>query len=71
MKAVMFDDTAFSLFAPRESLKFDTEPSIEKPVAGRVKIVVVEQLGDLCLVNLPRPTFENGRAITVRMEQIH
>ncbi len=70
VKALMFDNTAFSLFAPRESLKFDAEPSGDTVVTGQIRIVVVGQKDNLCLVNLPRPTFENGRSVTVKMEQI-
>ncbi|HSW00567.1 MAG TPA: hypothetical protein VLI39_10370 [Sedimentisphaerales bacterium] len=70
VKAFMFDNTAFSLFAPKESLKYDKEPSFDRAVQGQIKIVVVGRSEDLCLVNLPRPTFENGRSVTVKAEQI-
>jgi len=66
----MFDDTSFSLFAPKKDLKFSEEPTADKPVKGLIRIVQCAQKDDLLLVNLPRPTFENGRTITVKKEQL-
>lgn len=66
----MFDATEFSLFAPKEDLKFDGEPSWDKPVQGLIRVIPGTNEGDLLLVSLPRPTFENGRVITVKMEQV-
>lgn len=71
VKALMFDNTPFSLFAPEDSLVFDGEPSFDSPAKGRIKVVVAGQKDDLCLINLPRPTFENGRTLTVRVGQLH
>jgi hypothetical protein len=67
----MYDGTSFSLFAPRDCLEFDGEPSGDKPVHGKISVVVTGRAGNLCLINLPRPTFENGRTITVEAEQLH
>lgn len=66
----MFDSTEFSLFAPKEDLKFSGEPSWDKPVHGSIRVTVSEQKDNLLLVSLPRPAFENGRVITVKKEQI-
>ena len=66
----MFDATEFSLFAPKEDLKFSGEPSWDKPVQGFIRVAHGASEGDLLLVSLPRPTFENGRVITVKMEQV-
>ena len=69
VKALMFDNTAFSLFAPRESLKFDVEPSGDQGGTWADKDCCGGTKDDLYAVNLPRPTFENGRSVTVKMEK--
>ncbi|MFH1716354.1 MAG: hypothetical protein ABIF19_03315 [Planctomycetota bacterium] len=66
----MFDASEFSLFAPKEELQFDGEPSWDRPVKGSIRVTVGEQKDNLLLVSLPRPTFENGRVITVEKGQI-
>ena len=66
----LFDTTDFSLFAPKKDLKFDEEPVTGKPVNGLIRIVQGEQKENLQLVSLPRPTFENGRTITVNKAQL-
>ena len=66
----MFDGEGFSLFAPKEDLKFDREPETDKPVKGFVRIVTGPENNNLLMVSLPRPTFENGRTITVNASQI-
>ena len=70
VQAEMFDSTAFSLFAPREVLKFSEEPTNDKHVQGSIRVIPLDQKGDLILISLPRPTFENGRTITVNASQI-
>ncbi|MBA7484314.1 hypothetical protein ES707_19839 [subsurface metagenome] len=66
----MFDATEFSLFAPKEDLQFDSQPSWDKPVHGSIRVTVSAQEEDLLLINLPRPTFENGQVITVKKNQV-
>ena len=66
----MFDRTDFSLFAPKTELRFSEEPTVESPVRGLIRIVRGEEKDDLLLVSLPRPTFENGRTITVKKQQL-
>ena len=66
----MFDATNFSLFAPKKDLMFKEEPNASVPVQGSIRIVPGALKGDLPMVNLPRPTFENGRTITVKKEQL-
>jgi hypothetical protein len=66
----MFDSTEFSLFASKEDLKFSEEPSRDKPVKGFIRVIEGIREKDLLLVNLPRPTFENGRTITVKANQL-
>ena len=70
VRGEMFDGTSFSLFAPKKDLMFSEEPSANKPVKGLIRIVQGAQKNDLLLVSLPRPTFENGRTITVKKEQL-
>lgn len=70
VKARMFDETEFSLFVPKNYLIFSEEPSLDKPVNGMISVSVTDQKDDLVLINLPRPTFENGRSITVKESQL-
>ena len=70
VRGTMFDDTEFSLFVPKECLEFEGEPSEEKPVHGRITVSINESKDDLFLVSLPRPTFENGRSVTVKKGQL-
>ena len=66
----MFDSTDFSMFAPKDVLRFEEEPTKNKQVKGSIQVTPLEQKGDLSLIALPRPTFENGRTITVKTSQI-
>ena len=66
----MFDSTDFSLFAPKEVLRFDEEPTKNKYVQGLIQVTPLGEKDDLTLIALPRPTFENGRTITVKTSQI-
>jgi len=66
----LFDERAFSLFALREHLEFDEEPTRDKHVEGWIRVVPLDQRDDLLLVALPRTTFENGRAITVKANEV-
>ena len=66
----MFDDSGFSLFAPKADLRFKEEPTKEKSVEGLVRVVSGATKEDLLLVSLPRPTFENGRTITINENQL-
>jgi hypothetical protein len=70
VRAQMFDNTEFSLFVPKDCLKFNEEPTLDKSVNGMISVLVADQKDDLVLVNLPRPTFENGRSITVKQSQL-
>lgn len=72
IRGKMFDGTEFSLFSPKEYLEFEGEPSKDKSVNGRIRVRVIigQQEDDLIMINLPRPTFENGQVITVKAEQI-
>jgi len=66
----LFDGTEFSMFAEKEDLNFQSEPTEDNPVVGLIRIVPGPQKDDLLLVRLPQPTFENGQTITVKANQI-
>ena len=66
----LFDATGFSLFAPEKDLVFSGKPTAGKPVKGLIRIVPGAQKDDLLMVSLPRPTFENGRTITINKNQL-
>ena len=66
----LFDNTGFSLFAEENDLKFDKKPTEEKSVKGSIRIMVGPKKGDLVLVTLPKPSFENGQTITVKANQL-
>lgn len=66
----LFNNKPFSLFAPKDYVTFETAPERDKPVKGKIRADVVQEKGDLVLVVLPQQTFENGRAITVKAEQV-
>jgi len=70
VRGKMFDDTEFSLFAPEADLQFDEEPSENKSVNARIRVFTTDQKDDLLLITLPRPTFENGRSVTVKSNQV-
>ena len=66
----MFNDSEFSLFAQKDELLFDKEPTPKKSIRGKIRVVTLDEKEDLLLVALPRPTLENGRAITVKAEDV-
>lgn len=66
----MFDKSGFSLFAPKNDLRFSGEPTRDKPIKGLIRVMPRAEKDDLILVSLPRPTFENGRTITVKKTQL-
>ena len=70
VQAQMFDSTVFSLFARKEDLRLNEEPTGDKTVEGSIRVISLDEKGDLVLISLPRPTFENGRTITVKKSQV-
>lgn len=66
----LFDNTGFSLFAEKEYLQFSEEPTSDKPIDGWIRVELGPQKGNLFLVTLPKPTFENGQTLTVKTNQI-
>ena len=70
VQGVLFDNTSFSLFVEKQDLKFDDEPQNDKSVQGLVRVTTLDSKDDLLLVELPQPTIENGRAVTVKADKI-
>lgn len=66
----LFDNTSFSLFVEREDLDFSNEPEEGRSVQGFVRVTTLDSKDDLCLVALPQPTIENGRAVTVKADKV-
>jgi hypothetical protein len=64
------DGTAFSLFAPKTSIKVDDQPTGDKDTLGWVKVQVLDRRDDLALVKLPRQTFQNGHFVTVKVSEL-
>lgn len=70
IKGRLFNDKEFSLFAEKRHVNFEGNLSIEKPIDGWLRVERGQQEGNLVVVNLPQPAFENGRNIIVKTEQI-
>ncbi len=65
-----FSGRAFSLFASREDVKCEREPSQDEPTAGWLKVKILEQEGNNILVQLPQSAIENGSYLAVRRDQL-
>lgn len=70
VQGVLFDNTNFSLFVQKQDLKFDNEPKNDESVQGFIRVTTLASKDDLYLVELPQPTIENGRSITVKADKI-
>lgn len=70
VKGELFDGAGFSLFAEKEDLKYEDEPTAGRPVSASIRVELGPQKEDLLLVTLPKPTFENGQTITVKTSQV-
>jgi hypothetical protein len=64
------DGTGFSLFAPKEYINYDQNPSFDHPVSGAIRVELMTRQGGSALVLLPRQALENGRAVTVKAAQL-
>jgi len=60
----------FELFTSRRFVRFEHDPSSEKEVDARLQTVLLESKDNLCLIQLPGQTFDNGSSITVRADQL-
>jgi hypothetical protein len=58
--------SGFSMFVPKEYLRFKGYPSKNTTIEGFMKINVLESGDDSVLISLPQPTLENGKYITVK-----
>ncbi len=66
----LFDGTEFSMFAEKDDVKFEEEPTWDKHIEGLIRIVPGQQKDNLVLVTLPKPSFENGQIITIKTDQV-
>lgn len=64
-----FNDEEFSLFVPLQSVR-PGEGLGDTWMPGKVSVEILDSRGDLSLVELPGLTFNNGRTVTVRTDQI-
>lgn len=71
VKAALHNGIEFSLFASEEDVSFRGAPTGDEHVEGRIRVQSLSSKDDLLLVSLPQPTFENGRTVTVRDNQVH
>jgi hypothetical protein len=60
----------FSLFVPTSYVNPDQPPTRESSVEGWLQISIWQQSGDMAVVKLPRESFESGRFVTVRLDQL-
>ncbi len=65
-----FNGRSFSLFASRDEVIFDQEPTQDAPTDGWLRVQVVEGRGNNVLVRLPESTVENGQYLAVRSDQL-
>lgn len=70
VKCSTFDKQDFSLFADSEDLECLVPPSENNYVEGRLRVRIIVRDKSLALVRLPQQALENGRTVTVRMDQI-
>ena len=60
----------FSLFVPLEYVERDEECAADKVDMGWLRLEVLATDARRALVRLPGQTFENGKTVTVSLEQI-
>ena len=65
-----FNRRSSSLFAPREDVQYDREPSEDEPTEGWLRVKVLQRAGNNVLVQLPQTTIENGSYLAVRRDQL-
>src|SRR5262249_13377098 len=65
-----FNGRAFSLFAAREDVQYDWEPSQDQPAEGWLKVKILETDGNNLLLQLPQSTLGNGSYLAVRRDQL-
>ena len=65
-----FNGRSLSLFASRDEVMFDQEPTQDIPTDGWLSVQVLERRGNNVLVRLPQSTVENGQYLAVRSDQL-
>jgi hypothetical protein len=65
-----FSGRAYSLFASRDHVANDREPTLDEPTDGWLRVKVLEPEGNNVLVQLPQSTLENGSYLAVRRDQV-
>jgi hypothetical protein len=66
----LFDGTGFSLFAEKEDVRFEKGLEIGQTVDGFVRVDILQEVGDLYLLSLPKPTMQNSPFITVEKGEV-
>jgi hypothetical protein len=66
----LFNSDEFSMFVPENYIQVRETPIKGKRVDGLMKVNILDEKGGLVLISLPIPTFENGKTITVKREQL-
>jgi hypothetical protein len=69
IRGQLFNNKEFSLFAEKRHVNFKGELSLKKSIDGWLQVEGGLKEGNLVVVNLPQPAFENGRNIIVKTEQ--
>jgi translation initiation factor IF-1 len=70
ISSVQSNNKEFSLFANRGDVQCESDPTLQEPVEGLLRVQVWEQRGDAVLVRLPQPSFESGQVVTVKASQL-
>jgi hypothetical protein len=65
-----FDGQNFSLFAPRDTVRVDREPTHDEPVDGWMKVQLLRRVGNVIAVWLPDTTMEGCQYFSVRPDQL-
>ena len=65
-----FNGAVFSLFTPKETVRFSHPPTKDQTTTGWVKVQVVQQRDNWVVVRLPRQTFQSGYCVTVRVDEL-
>lgn len=65
-----FNGTPFWLFAPVDDVKVEGEVTRGTWIDGWVRVATGSQKGDRVLVSLPQPALENGRIVSVKIDDI-
>jgi hypothetical protein len=63
-------DKLFSLFVQNKSVSTKNHPTEGQSVDVWLRVEVIKQEGNVCVVRLPRQTLENGQFVTVKAEQL-